>query len=362
VTTRRLILLLVGLPLVLAFGVLVFLAVEYQSFVHTPFGSAEEKVVEVAPGAKLSETAQALETAGVVSDGTRFYLYARWEKADRKLKRGEYGFTGPMTPPEVLKELVEGRVKTYRVTVPEGLRLDEIAPLFAQAGVADEKAFLAAARDPELMARIGVPAKTAEGFLYPDTYLLAKGRKPSSIVEEMVSHFKLAYARTSRDPELPVALDELQAVTLASIVEKETGAPEERPRIACVFFNRLKLGMRLQTDPTVIYAVLLARGSFDGNLTREMLQTPHPYNTYTMTGLPPGPIANPGERSLMAVFHPDRCGDLYFVARGDGHSEFCSTLGCHDKNVQRYQVAPAHLAAAPARSPTSRKKAAHRVR
>jgi UPF0755 protein len=318
-----------------------YLVVDYRAFVRTPFGSAEEKIVLVESGATLSETAQALEAAGVVQDGTRFYLLTRVEHADRRIKRGEYGFSGPMTPRDVLKQLIEGRGKTYKVTVPEGLRLDEIAPLFAQAGVADEKAFVVAARDPELMARIGVPAKTAEGFLFPDTYLVAKGRKAASIIEEMVSHFKGAYARASAGSEMPTPLSPLQAVTLASIVEKETGAPEERPHIACVFYNRMKIGMRLQTDPTVIYAVLLARGSFDGNLTKEMLQTPHPYNTYTMVGLPPGPIANPGERSLMAVFHPDRCNDLYFVARGDGHSEFCATYGCHNKNVDRYQIAPA---------------------
>ena len=347
------ILLVLSLPLLLILGALVYFEVDYRSFLHTPFGSAEEKVVEVAPGATLSETAQALEAAGVVRDGTRFYLFARIEKADRKLKHGEYGFTGAMTPPEVLKEIVEGRVKTYKVTVPEGLRSDEIAPLFAQAGVADEKAFLAAARDPELMARLNVPASTAEGFLFPDTYLISKGRKASSIVEEMISHFKGAYARASLNPDWPMPLSPLQAATLASIVEKETGAPEERPHIACVFFNRLKLGMRLMTDPTVIYAVLLARGAFDGNLTKEMLLTPHPYNTYTRAGLPPGPIANPGERSLMAVFHPDHCNDLYFVARGDGHSEFCPTLACHNKNVERYQIAPAraHASAAQPRKP-----------
>ena len=322
-------------------GALALLELKYLEFVRTPYGSAEEKVVEVAPGATLSETAQALEAAGVVRDGTRFYLFARWEHADRKLKRGEYGFAGPMTPPEVLKQLIEGRVKTYKVTVPEGLRLDEVAPLFAQAGVADENAFLLAARDADLMKRIGVPARTAEGFLYPDTYLVSKGRKASTIIEEMVGHFKVAYARASHDPELPVPLDELQAVTLASIVEKETGAAEERSHIACVFFNRLKQGMRLMTDPTVIYAVLLARGSFDGNLTKEMLQTPHPYNTYLVAGLPPGPIANPGGNALYSVFHPSRCNDLYFVARGDGHSEFCPTLSCHNRNVERYQIAPA---------------------
>jgi UPF0755 protein len=333
------------IPMALLGAIAGVLAHDYLHFTRTPFGAEGEKVVEVTPGATLAETSQALEAAGVISDGTRFYLFARLQRADRKLKRGEYGFSGALTPPEVLRQLIEGRVKTYKVTVPEGLRLDEIVPLFARAGVADEGALLATARDAELMTRLGVPARTAEGFFFPDTYLVAKGRKPSSIVEEAVSHFKAAYARASRDPDPAAAsLNELQAVTLASIIEKETGAPEERPRVSCVFTNRLRLGMRLATDPTVIYAVLLARGSFDGNLTKEMLLTPHPYNTYLKAGLPPGPISNPGESSLYAAFHPSHCSDLYFVSRGDGHHEFCPDFACHNRNVERYQIAPARAA------------------
>jgi UPF0755 protein len=247
----RTLLLVLIIPIALAAVAAGVLFNAYKRFVATPFGSAEEKLVEVTPGETLAEASQALETAGVVADGTRFYLYTRVQHADRKLKRGEFAFVGAMTPPEVLHTLVEGRVKTYKVTVPEGLRLDEIAPLFARAGVADEKAFLAAARDADLMARLGVPAHTAEGFLFPDTYLISKGRKAASIVEEMVGHFKAAYARASRDPDPAVtSLNELQSVTLASIIEKETAAPEERPRVACVFTNRLRLGMRLATDPT----------------------------------------------------------------------------------------------------------------
>jgi UPF0755 protein len=341
----RTLLVVLAVPLALFAVAAVLLAYEYVRFARSAFGSAAEKVVEVTPGMTLAETSQALEAAGVVRDGTRFYLYARLQHADRKVRRGEYGFTGALSPPEVLHELVEGRVKTYKVTVPEGLRLDEIVPLFARAGVTDATALLAAARDPDLMARLGVPAGTAEGFLFPDTYLVAKDRKPASIVEEMVSHFKAAYSRASRAPDPTAAsLNQLQAVTLASIIEKETGAAEERPRVACVFTNRLRLGMRLATDPTVIYAVILARGSFDGNLTKEMLLTPHPYNTYLTAGLPPGPIANPGESALFAAFHPSHCSDLFFVSRGDGHHEFCPDFACHSRNVERYQIAPARAA------------------
>ena len=156
----------------------------------------------------------------------------------------------------------------------------------------------------------------------------------------MVEHFKEAYARALAIPGARPGLNELQVVTLASIIEKETGAASERAHISCVFHNRLRDGMRLATDPSVIYAVILARGKFDGNLTKEMLLTPHPYNTYLNPGLPPGPISNPGFDSLVAALHPTDCKDLYFVARGDGTSAFCPTFACHDKNVQKYQIAP----------------------
>ncbi|MHB8417059.1 MAG: endolytic transglycosylase MltG [Myxococcales bacterium] len=312
----------------------------FQRWTETAFGAPGERVVEVATAETLSELGAALEGAGVVDNGFRFYLLGRLRHARQKLKRGEYAFDGAMSPEQVLAHLLAGKVKTYKITVPEGLRLDEVAPLFARAGVADGPALLAAMRDPELMKRLGVPAKTAEGFLFPDTYVVPKGRKPAALVAEMVQHFQAAYAHVRAEPGAASGLNELQTVTLASIVEKETGAASERPHISCVFHNRLRRGMKLQTDPTVIYAVLLATGRFDGNLTKQMLLTPHPYNTYTTAGLPPGPISNPGLAALEAALHPLACKDLYFVARGDGTSAFCPDLVCQNRNVQRYQIAP----------------------
>jgi UPF0755 protein len=315
---------------------------EYRRFTGTAFGSGlgGERDIEVPAGATLAHVARSLESAGVVSDGARFFLFARLQHAERKLKRGEYAFTGPLTPAQVLDMLVQGKVKTYRVTVPEGLRVDEIAPLFARAGVADEARFLAAAHDRSLLHRLGIEGPSAEGFLFPDTYVEPKGRTETAILEEMVEHFRAAYAQAQAQADPAVHLNELQAATLASIIEKETGAPEERPHISCVFHNRLRIGMRLMTDPTVIYAHILATGSFDGNITKAMLLEPHPYNTYTVAGLPPGPIANAGAASLNAALHPSVCDDLYFVARGDGHSVFCRDYACHNANVERYQVAP----------------------
>jgi UPF0755 protein len=324
-----------------------FLWLRFQRWVHQPYGAGGERAVEVTLGETLSDLSQALETAGIVDDGGRFYLYGKLQHAQRGLKRGEYAFDMPMSPEQVLAHLLSGKVRTFKVTIPEGLRMDEIAPLFGQAGVADPVALLAAMRDPELMRKLGVPAPTAEGFLYPDTYVVPKGRKPALLVTEMVEHFKAAYAKVRAEPGADPSLNELKAVTLASIVEKETGAASERSHISCVFHNRLRIGMRLQTDPTVIYAVLLAQGHFDGNLTKQNLLTPHPYNTYTTYGLPPGPISNPGMAAFEAALHPLPCRDLYFVARGDGTSAFCPDLVCQNANVQKYQIAPSQRAHAP---------------
>jgi len=332
--------LVVGALLVLLLAGALALWWQYRTFTATSFGPPGERDVEVPAGSSLTAVARSLEGAGVVSDGMRFFLFARLQRAERKIKRGEYAFAGPLTPAQVLEMLVQGKVKTYRITVPEGLRLDEIAPLFAQAGVADAAKFLAAAHDRALLHRLGIEGSSAEGFLFPDTYVEPKGRAEAAILEEMVAHFRAAYAQAKAQADPAVHLTELQAVTLASIIEKETGAPEERPHISCVFHNRLRIGMPLQTDPTVIYAHILATGSFDGNITKAMLLQPHPYNTYTVAGLPPGPIANPGQASLNAALHPTACADLYFVSRGDGHSIFSGDLGSHNANVQRYQIAP----------------------
>jgi UPF0755 protein len=225
------------------------------------------------------------------------------------------------------------------VTVPEGLRLDEILPLLASSPLKlrlDRLEALAA--DAAFVRKLGVPASRLEGFLFPDTYSFTHGYTEESVLAKMVSRTleELRAAEASKDPA--VRLDDLQIVTLASIVEKETGAPDERPRIACLFLNRLRLGMPLQTDPTVLYAMMLIRGKFVKNISRQDLITPHPYNTYTVKGLPPGPIASPGAAALQAVTHPVVCSDLYFVSRNDGTHVFCPTLQCHNAAVKKWQV------------------------
>jgi UPF0755 protein len=308
-------------------------------FRDTPFGGPEEKVVLVPPGSSARSVVRALAEAGVLSDETTAWRYLRILRRDpRRFKAGEYAFAGPMTPDQAFDRVVLGEVKLHRFTVPEGLRLDEIAPIVERSGLSGATTFLEAARDPALARGLGLPYPSLEGFLFPDTYAFARGVSARAIAEAMVARFRSEYAKADAARGAGVTLDLGQAATLASIVEKETGRPEERGRIACVFHNRLRIGMRLQTDPTVMYATMLRTGRWSRNITRTDLLAPHPYNTYTTAGLPPGPIASAGAAALRAALAPEPCQDLYFVSRNDGTHVFCPDLACHSRAVRTWQV------------------------
>jgi UPF0755 protein len=316
-------------------------------FRATPFGGPEEKVVVVPAGASARSVVRLLAQAGVLSHERSAWLYVRYVRRDaRPFRAGEYAFTGPLLPDQVLERVHLGQVKLYRFTVPEGLRADEIAEVLGKTGLVRAEDFLAVTRDPAVASALGLPYPSLEGFLFPDTYSVARGLSARALADLMVSHFKEEYGRANdaRSPE--VKLDMGQVATLASIVEKETGQPSERPRIACVFYNRLRSGMRLQTDPTVMYATMLRTGRWSKNISRADLVAPHPYNTYTSAGLPPGPIANAGAAALQAVLAPEHCADLYFVSRNDGSHQFCPDLKCHNAAVKAWQVEffrhPAH--------------------
>lgn len=295
--------------------------------------------VDVPPGTGPRTLSRLLAEAGVVTDAERFYRYIRREDAGPRLKAGEYLFEGSLTPAQAVEKLVSGQVKVYRFTVPEGLRAEEILPILANSALKlDLKKLERLASDPAFLARAGVPARSIEGFLFPDTYTFTRNATEETVLTKMVSRSLEEYRRANAQRKDGVKLDLMETFTLASIVEKETGAPEERPRISCVFHNRLKRGMKLQTDPTVIYAMRLLRGVYSKNITRKDLETKHPYNTYTVTGLPPGPIASPGTAALQAALHPLDCDDLFFVSRNDGTHIFCPTLECHNAAVKKWQV------------------------
>ncbi len=312
---------------------------EVARFRRTPYGGPEEKTVVVPQGASARTVIRALAAAGVLSHERDAWLYVRWVRRDgRSFRAGEYSFAGPLTPDEVLEKVHLGQVKVYRFTIAEGLRADEIAEVIARTGLVRAEEFLAVARDPATAEALGVPLAGLEGFLFPDTYAVPRGVSARAIAEMMVERFKAEYERANRERAPGVTQNLGEIATLASIVEKETGQASERPRIACVFHNRLRRGMRLQTDPTVMYATMLRTGRWSKNISRTDLTTPHPYNTYTTAGLPPGPIANAGAAALRAALAPDACNDLYFVSRNDGSHQFCPDLACHNAAVRTWQV------------------------
>jgi UPF0755 protein len=336
----RVLIVIVAVAVVAAGAVAARLYGQVVAFRDTPFGTSDEKVIEIPAGASARQIVRLLARGGALADEQLAWRYVRWLKRDRRpMRAGEYAFAGPLRPDDVLERVFRGEVKTYHFTVPEGLRMEEIAAIVEEAGLGRASELLALMRDPAFAHELGVPFANLEGFLFPDTYTFTRNPKARDVVAAMVARFDEAW-REAQAGRLPtVTLDEGQAVTLASIVEKETGQPEERPRIACVFLNRLKRGMRLQTDPTVMYATMLRHGGrWSQNISKADLLTPHPYNTYTVAGLPPGPIASPGAAALHAVLHPATCDDLFFVSRNDGTHVFCPDLRCHEAAVQKWQV------------------------
>ncbi len=302
-------------------------------YAQQPFGPAQAKSVEIAGGARMKEVAAALFREGVISDESRFYWLARKLKKDRQIKAGEYEFEGPQLPEKILETIAQGKVKLYHCTLAEGLRLDEIAPLLEKCGFGKADELLKLARDSAFAKKAGVPADSLEGFLFPDTYSFPKNPKPEAVLHKMVGRFMEEFKKAEAQRKPGISLNALETATLASIIEKETAVPEERRRVSCLFHNRLKKHMRLETDPTVIYAKILRYGSFDGNITHDDLRFQHPYNTYKNKGLPPGPIACPGKSALEAALNPIECDDLFFVACGGGTHKFCPDFKCHDHFV-----------------------------
>jgi UPF0755 protein len=294
--------------------------------------AAPSQPLVVPVGASAESIGRQLADLGLVRHPSVFRLlvYLRGDAA--RLRAGEYSLEGPLSLSEIEELLVKGEVVRHDVTFPEGKDLQEMAALAGAHGL-DTAAFVKAARDPTPIRDLDPDANDLEGYLFPDTYDVA--RTPDAVPVRMVRRF-----REVMEPQAAQlsqsGLTLRRAVTLASIVEMETAQPEERPRIAAVFLNRLKKGMLLQTDPTVIYALRKA-GGYDGNIRKKDLDLDSPYNTYRRPGLPPGPIASPGRDALRAVLDPAPTKDLYFVSRNDGTHQFSETLREHERAVDRYQ-------------------------
>lgn len=330
---RLALLMLLGLVVAGAGGWWIYSRVNepYQGF------AGAEQFVDIPPGTGPAGIGQRLVDAGVVRDPWTFRAAVQISGRARQLQAGEYRFDAPIDALDVVDKIRRGDVYHRLLTFREGLTIAEMAVIFEQKefGVAGD--FIKAASDPSAIRDLDPAARDLEGYLFPETYALPRGTPARDVVARMVTAFMTAF-----DPELRAAaaaegLTVRQAVTLASLVEKETGAPDERPLVAAVYRNRMKLGMGMQADPTVIYALQKAR-RYDGNLTREDLQFDSPYNTYRYAGLPPGPIASPGRASLQAAVHPAPVEYVYFVSKNDGTHAFATTLAEHNHNVFTWQV------------------------
>lgn len=295
--------------------------------------SAPSLELEIEPGTSPRGVAQAVVDAGVQTDARWLYYWFRLSGQDRQIRAGNYELNADLTPRSLLQKLVRGEESLRAITFVEGWTFRQMRALMAKEEFLKHDTALMSEAD--IMAALGKPGMAAEGMFFPDTYTYAKGSSELAVLRRaqhaMERRLNEAWAQRSADTPLKSAYE---ALILASIVEKETGKASDRGQIAGVFSNRLRVGMRLQTDPSVIYGL---GANFDGNLRRRDLQTDTPWNTYTRPGLPPTPIAMPGKASLMAAVRPDPTKAYYFVARGDGSSHFSANLEEHNRAVNRYQ-------------------------
>jgi UPF0755 protein len=307
--------------------------------VNQPFRgySGADQLVDIPAGAGTNTIRQRLIDAGVIRDALTYRL-ALWRTgAARRLQAGEYRFDRPMTPVEVLGKIARGEVDLVQITFPEGLTIAEMSALYESNGFGSAVSFVEAARDASAVHAVDPAARDLEGYLFPDTYAVPRRTDAARLVRAMTDRFLQVLTPELRQTAEARGLSVRQLVTLASIVEKETARAEERPLVAAVYSNRLKIRMGLQCDPTVIYALLVA-GRYDGNLRRDDLMFDSPYNTYRYAGLPPGPIAAPGKGALEAAARPADVNYIYFVSRNDGSHAFARTLDEHNRNVHRWQV------------------------
>lgn len=286
------------------------------------------------PGTSLSRVAADLEALGVINSSLSLKLLAKLDDLAGRIHSGSYYFSVPATPEQVLARLVAGDVEKVSLTIPEGFTLAQIAERIAALGFADQRQLLELAYDPVFISSLNIQADSLEGYLFPETYLFAPGNGAATLLRMMVEQFDKHLSPDIVSKAQKLKLDRHQLVTLASIIEKETGQLTEMPLISSVFHNRLRRGIPLQTDPSVIYGIK----DFDGNITRKHLRTPTPYNTYHIKGLPPGPIASPGLSALRAAAEPANSDFLYFVSRGDGSHQFSRSLREHNLAVRKYQL------------------------
>jgi UPF0755 protein len=334
---KRILLAVLAAGIVLVAGGAVWLLVGTEK----PFKGYEagEQFVEIPAGAGPAAIGRRLAHAGVVRDELSFRV-ALWRTGQaRRLQAGEYRFDRPMSAREVIDKLARGEVFLRAVTFPEGLTIRQMSQIYEREGLGTAAEFVRAAQEVSLIRDLDPAADDLEGYLFPNTYTLPRNITAAQLVARMVTAFRDALSADIVDRAAARGLTVRQLVALASLVEKETAKPDERSIVAAVYSNRLKAGMPMQADPTVIYA-LERVGKYDGNIRREDLRFDSAYNTYRYPGLPPGPIASPGRASLDAAASPADVPYIFFVSRNDGSHVFSTTLDEHNRHVFEYQVKP----------------------
>jgi len=333
------------LSIIASLALAMFAFTQFQTYLSQPGEKSTTTELSFERGSSAASILKKLEDEGVITQGRLVYLYLRYFQRGPHFKAGDYLFEAHLSPNEVLEKLQTGFVREFPILVREGATLRDIGQSIVQSGLANADEVEIALGDKALIKEFGVPERCQqdckgsvsggmEGYLFPDTYHFRRGTPVSDILRKMRSRLDevLDGATRARMAELGWSLH--KTLTLASIVEKETASAEERPLIAGLFLNRLKIGMKLQTDPTVIYSA----SDFNGNIGKRDLQKVHPYNTYVIQGLPPGPIAAAGIASIRAALWPKESRNLYFVSRNDRTHEFCETYACHQKAVKRWQI------------------------
>jgi peptidoglycan lytic transglycosylase G len=318
---------------------LFFISVLYWFFYMPPSHIVSAKMIFIKKGTPLKKVSEMLEQEGIIKNRHFFTLLTTALGKKTMIRAGEYEFQTRMLPLDVLDALVKGQVKRHLVTIPEGYTLSQIAQLLEALNLIEKKGFLQKATSSDLINSLGLSqlaGPTLEGYLFPDTYHLIREMDPEEVIQIMVQRFKKVFGPELTDRASELGISQREAIILASMIEKETPLPEEKPLISAVFHNRLKMKIPLQSDPTVIYGIK----NFNGNLTKEDLMRPTPFNTYLRVGLPPTPICNPGKDSLLASVHPASVPYLYFVSKNDGSHYFSSDIEDHNRAVWKYQKNP----------------------
>ncbi len=319
---------------VLALFILLFVGLSLAHIFFSVSQNSEAVEIRVEQGEPFAAVVRKLSARKVITNERLFTLWARITRSEKKIHWGLYRFDPSLRPREVLDRMVLGKGVFYSVTVPEGFTIKEIADVLEKLQIVEQEEFLAEAANPEILTTLGLQNKGLEGYLFPNTYYFTPLTTAREIILAMAEQFRKVSDPLFAQYPPTARLTPHEIVTLASIIEKETGIEAERPLISAVFYNRLKLNMPLQSDPTVIYGLK----TFDGNLTRKHLKDGSPYNTYRIPALPPGPICNPGLSSLKAALQPAAVPYLYFVSKNDGSHLFSENLEAHNQAVKKYQV------------------------